>query len=107
MASGLNLCCQSISIQWHQHNNSDKAMTALLVVNVAGKVAGAKWEGSKTVFDDTAVGSAHSNTDGDGLAGDRQSSAAAGPAMLLPDIKWKKLAVAELMKVCTALCCTP
>lgn len=81
-------------------------MTMLLFVVVAGKVAGAKWEGSKTVFDDTADGSDHISTDGDGLAGEKQSSAAAGPAMLLPDIKWKKLAVAELMKVCTAPYCT-
>ena len=81
-------------------------MTMLLFVIVAGEVAGAKWKGSKTVFDDTAVGSDHISSDGNGLAGDKQSTAAAGSGMLLPDIKWKKLAVAELMKVYTAPCCT-
>ena len=73
---------------------------------IAGKVAGAKWEGSKTVFDD-AASNGDTVTDAIHSPGHAQSSAGADPPsftdILLPDIKWKKLATAELSKVHSSL----
>lgn len=72
----------------------------------AGKVAGAKWEGSKTTFEDVA-----SHNDGKipditaQMVGEEDAKLckyptdAAVSGQQLPKMKWKKMATAELLKV--------
>lgn len=72
----------------------------------AGKVAGAKWEGSKTTFGDGA-----SHNDGKvpdivtQLVGEEDAkqcnhpTGASASGQQLPKMKWKKMAMAELLKV--------
>lgn len=80
----------------------------------AGKVAGAKWEGSKTVFDDAGANDGqHSNHTDQPTSLQQEVPPTAAPSrsnVLLPDVKWKKLAVGELKKVhtlpfCSGSCC--
>lgn len=75
---------------------------------LAGKVAGAKWEGSKTTFDD---GLSHDDgkipditaqmEDGETAADLKLCSHPTGAAasQQQPRMKWKKMAMAELQKV--------
>lgn len=83
-------------------------------LGLAGKVAGAKWEGCKTVFDEDANGvsqdpepqQAASRQDAV-LAGLPQAVSQDQPDLVnesqddLPKMKWKKMALAELQKVMT------
>ncbi len=85
-----------------------------MFLGLAGKVAGAKWEGSKTVFDEDANGV--SQDPEPKQAATRQDAVLAGlPQAVsqdqpdhvsesqddLPKMKWKKMALAELQKVMT------
>lgn len=85
-----------------------------MLLGLAGKVAGTKWEGSKTVFDEDANGI--SQDPEPKQAASRQDAAVAGlPQAVsqdqpdhvsesqddLPKMKWKKMALAELKKVLT------
>lgn len=76
---------------------------------LAGKVAGAKWEGSKTTFDD---GDSHNvgkipDITAQMVAGEKVADVAQcdGPTdaatsgQQLPKMKWKKMAMVELQKV--------
>ena len=81
-----------------------------MLLGLAGKVAGAKWEGSKTVFDEDANDASQqpeqrqaANT----LASLPQAFSQDQPDHVtesqddLPKMKWKKMALAELQKVMT------
>lgn len=82
-------------------------------MGVAGKVAGAKWEGSKTTFEDDTSDKANQIPDIIAqIAGSenavnaedvQQDADAAVCQPQLPKIKWKKLATAELQKVSHSL----
>lgn len=67
-------------------------------------MAGAKWAGTKTNFDEAAAVDNQEAVEGNYSRAKSQHSidpvtAPSGSSMLLPDIKWKKLATAELKKV--------
>lgn len=72
---------------------------------LAGKVAGANWEGSKTTFDDgdsPHVSKIPVMVAEEKVADVTQCSSpgdAAASGQQLPTIKWKKMAIAELQKV--------
>ena len=89
-------------------------MLCLTLLGLAGKVAGAKWEGSKTVFAEDANDA--SQQPEQRQAARRQDAALAGLSQAvsqdqpdhvsesqddLPKMKWKKMALAELQKVMT------
>ena len=78
-------------------------------MRVSGKVAGAKWEGSKTTFEDDTSGKAQHIPDITAQVADSKNAVnaegvqhvadAAACQQQLTKIKWKKLATAELQKV--------
>jgi len=89
-------------------------LLCLTLLGLAGKVTGAKWEGSKTVFDEDANDA--SQDPEQRQAASRQDAALAGLSQAvsqdhpdhvsesqdaLPKMKWKKMALAELQKVMT------
>ena len=95
-------------------------MLCLMLLGLAGKVAGAKWEGSKTVFDEDANGVSQDSAPQQ--AASRQDAALTGlPQAItqdqsdhvsegqdhLPKMKWKKMALAELQKVMTHIVAHP
>ena len=69
---------------------------------LAGKIAGAKWEGSKTTFDDDASHNLGKIPDitlqmADTEAAEQSSHPTS--QLKLPKMKWKKMATLELQKV--------
>ena len=101
----------------------DWCMTALskkpCLFCFTGKVAGVRWEGSKTVFDDDTKDASHDPQPTPGaiteaMANSPQAVSQSQPAPIhdsqddVPKIKWKKMASTELHKVgqtCNALQC--